>query len=683
MWRASAFAAVALVASIAHAFPQQQATPASVPDTVRVLPVPFVAQPEALCGGAAAAMVLRYWGVRGIYAEDFAPLVTQKTSGIRTGDLVTALDTLGWQAYPFRGTAREVRPHLEAGRPIIALLKDRPERYHYVVLVAWTDQGVLFHDPAIGPNRFLGTLQLDRAWKPTDYWALLVLPKSDVAEPAPPDGGTASRYTPAEPLPAACEAFIAEAIRHAQRDALDEAEAALQAAMTHCPEEPAVLREQAGLRFRRKRWNEAAALAERALSGNAASPYTWRLLASSRYLAGDLNGALDAWNRVDEPRVDLVQITGLERTRHAAVAELMTLEAGRLLTSARLERTRRRLMLLPSAVSTAVRYQPVSGGIAEIHVTIVERPLLLGGWPGIGGLLVEAATRKQATFSLTGAIGGGERLTATWRWQTGRPRVALNLTAPVPGLPGMAAVAGFWERQSYRVASTREPIREEHRHGGVRLTDWATARLRWTAAAALDRWDDRGLHAGLEGGLTYRLGRRWQVQATAAGWIPLKESASFAIAQGALRRKDNVPQDAFGWSLDLGLQMASARSPLALWNGAGTGQGREALLRAHPLLDNGIIIGAVFGRTLAFGSIEARHWLGRLGPLRLGPAAFADAAAAWRPLDPDAEGRLQMDAGVGVRVQLPGPLGRLRFDAAYGVRDGATALSAGWDQPLR
>ena len=34
------------------------------------LDVPYVSQTEALCGGAASAMVLRYWGARGVTAEN-------------------------------------------------------------------------------------------------------------------------------------------------------------------------------------------------------------------------------------------------------------------------------------------------------------------------------------------------------------------------------------------------------------------------------------------------------------------------------------------------------------------------------------------------------------------------------------------------------------------------------------
>ena len=43
---------------------------------------------KLLMGGAAAAMVMRYWGAAGIYAESFAPLVDRAAGGIRAEDLL-------------------------------------------------------------------------------------------------------------------------------------------------------------------------------------------------------------------------------------------------------------------------------------------------------------------------------------------------------------------------------------------------------------------------------------------------------------------------------------------------------------------------------------------------------------------------------------------------------------------
>jgi len=62
----------------------------------------------------------------------------------------------------------------------------------------------------------------------------------------------------------------------------------------------------------------------------------------------------------------------------------------------------------------------------------------------------------------------------------------------------------------------------------------------------------------------------------------------------------------------------------------------------------------------------------------LGVAAFADAASATRRLVPGTGS--EVDAGVGLRLALPGAAGALRVDFARGLRDGRQALSAGWQR---
>ena len=90
-----------------------------------------------------------------------------------------------------------------------------------------------------------------------------------------------------------------------------------------------------------------------------------------------------------------------------------------------------------------------------------------------------------------------------------------------------------------------------------------------------------------------------------------------------------------------------------------------------------MIKGAVFGRTVAHAGGEWRQWLQPIrGIVGIAPAVFVDSARAWRGLT-EADGRLHIDAGVGLRVAIPGA-GLLRIDAARGLRDGAGALSIGW-----
>jgi hypothetical protein len=41
-------------------------------------------------------------------------------------------------------------------------------------------------------------------------------------------------------------------------------------------------------------------------------------------------------------------------------------------------------------------------------------------------------------------------------------------------------------------------------------------------------------------------------------------------------------------------------------------------------------------------------------------------------------GAWQVDAGVGLRIKVPGAAGTLRADVGRGLRDGATAFTIGW-----
>lgn len=89
--------------------------------------VPFIAQSVDLCGGAVAAMVLRYWGGGDVQAEDFASLLNRETRGISTHDLVEALESRGMVARPIRAEPEDVRREIGSGRPIIALVDGAPD----------------------------------------------------------------------------------------------------------------------------------------------------------------------------------------------------------------------------------------------------------------------------------------------------------------------------------------------------------------------------------------------------------------------------------------------------------------------------------------------------------------------------------------------------------------------------
>jgi hypothetical protein len=658
--------------------------------SAQLLDVPYLPQTEDLCGGAAVAMVLRYWGERQVYPEDFAALVNRSASGIRTDVLTSDVKRRGWQALPVNADRSSsgawMREQVDRGRPIIALIEVRPDRYHYVVIVAWTSEHVIVHDPARAPFRVLSRAAFDQMWAPAGRWTLLLLPPE--GRPLERQAASASVVADLSSSVGPCGSLVQEMVELARAGDVGGAEAGLVAALRLCPQYSVAWRELAGVRFLQSRWAEASKLAERAALLDPADEQGWNLLATSRFLNDDSDRALEAWNRVSRPSVDLVRVEGARRTRRPALAAFVNLPPRTLLTAEILRRAERRLRELPSAAVTRLRYRPVEGGFAEVEAAIVERPMLPRGIVPIAALASRAWLQRELPLELAAPTGSGELWTARWRWWEARPRFAFSLAVPAPsGLPGVAKVEGFWERQSYAIPNgvedprTTAIYRDERRRMALSLADWATSDLRWEAGAAFDRWADDS-HISIDAALDARLAHdRVSIGVDTAAWMPIGSGRRLFQAGVSSAWRSTPDAGKHSWLVSIGLAATSGRAPFDLWPGAGTGDARTPLLRAHPLLDNGVVNGKVFGRWLSHGTVEYQHPLlsGRGEAIRI--AAFADTARAWHLIDGGPSSLLHTDVGAGVRVVLPGKSGTTRVDVARGLRDGRVVLSAGWQAP--
>ena len=677
-----------------------------------LLDVPYVSQTPELCGGAAVAMVLRYWGERHVFPQDFAPLVGAGDGGILTGALTAAVRDRGWQALVVPAaddTARaRIRSEIDRGRPLIALIEVGPHTYHYVVIVGGTDQEVVLHDPARAPFRVLRWAEFDRAWMATGRWMMLVLPPGGFSPHGP--GGDLARVTPSSseaaihPEQTPCGALVERGVNMALSGDREGAEQGLAAATALCPNDPASWRELAGLRFSQSRWSEAQVLALSAVRLAPDDAYAWQLLATSRYLSGDQTGALDAWNRTGQPRIDAIDIHGAERTRQPVVVRAAGLQPRQVVTPEALARALRRLRELPVVSNARVKYEPIiaskannDAGLAKVDVFIDERQVVPSGWMALATLGARALVLNELRVDVAGPLGAGELERVAWRWSAGRPRVALGLALPAPhGFPGIVAIDASWERQSYDATPSSDDItvvREERRSVGLHLSDWSTSWLRWQTGAALDRLreydhlDENRVDArdflAVESTLDVRLaGDRLALAASGGWWTPFAGGNRFAAGGLLAAWRSTVDATLPSWSAVTEIGVASRVAPLALWPGAGTGQGRSGLLRAHPLLEtlegDDVLAGPVFGRDVAHGSLEyvrpVKHTLA--GGLSI--AGFVDAGRAWHRLHSLETSPLYVDAGVGARVRAPGPGGAIRIDVARGFRGGGTALSASW-----
>jgi hypothetical protein len=672
--------AAAVLAGFVRATVAGPSSAMSAPPPAQLLDVPYVPQSGVLCGGAALAMVLRYWGEPGVLAEDFAALVVPGQAGITTGALADAAAARGWTSLSVAGMAGEVEGDLAEGRPVIALMRTAPGTYHFVVLVAWASGWVILHDPAVGPYRVLREDEFEAAWAGAGRWALLVLPPPEAAARSVTEVTATAASSPA--TGDGCEALVDAGVLLAQQGDTAAAELRFLAAQSLFPASASPLRERAGLRFRAEDWAGATRLAGCALALDPADAHAWRLLAGSRYLAGDVDGALDAWNHLDEPRTDLARIAGLSRVRYAAVAGQLALPPGRLLTPASFGRARRRLAEVPAQAGYRLGLMPLPAGLARVDVTLRERPLVFAGPWDAGRVAMGALLKREVVLAVASPTGNGELWTAGWRWQRERPRVSLALLAPAAGgRPGIWGVEGFWERQAYglRQAAGRTGVtREERRWTALSFADWFGPDLRLGASAAVDAWTGRGTYLAAAGNAEIRWSRdRLATGAEVATWSSLDRRQPFASGKLSLAWSSSGLERRDAWQGLLGVSTTTAAAPLALWSGAGTGQGRDPLLRAHPLLRDGVVQGRVFGRALVHGTIERQVWPWSLGPVQIGWAIFADAAKAW---DDGRAGRVpwQVDGGVGLRLRGLGGSGQVRIDAAHGFEDGRSVVSVGW-----
>jgi len=677
--------AVAAAGPIAPALPPV----AAVRGSTRLLDVPYLPQTEDLCGGAAVAMVLRYWGERQVYPEDFEPLVDRGASGIRTDVLVADVSRRGWRSFPLdAGTgsgAEWVRQHIDRGRPIVALIEVRPNRYHYVVIVASTGEQVVVHDPARGPFRVMAQTEFDHAWLQAGRWALLLLPPEGA--PSEPETGSEAPAIDTRPVVGVCGGLVRQLVELAQTGEVGRAETGLLAAVRICPDDPASWRALSGTQFLQSRWAEASASAEQASLLDPGDAEGWDLLATSRFLNNEADAALDAWNRTGRPAVDLVRVEGVERTRVPVVVALIDLPPRTVLTAERYGRAARRLSEIPSATLTSLRYRPIEGGLAEMEASVVERPTVPHGPMAVAAAASRAWLQREARLDVAAPAGSGELWTVAWRWWEARPRLGVALAVPaVSWLPGVTTIEAFWERSSYEApgagrTGTVAIRHDERRRAALSFADWASSRIRWKTGVAFDRWA-KNSHASVDGALDVRLARdRLSLGVDAAAWAPIGSGGRFATGAVSSAWRSTRETSRPSWLILVGLAAASADAPFDLWPGAGTGHARTPLLRAHPLLDAGVVRGPVFGRRVAHGTVEYQRPLAAAqgGAMRI--AAFADTARAWRRLGDDDRPVWHTDVGVGIRAVLPGNGGTLRADMAAGLRDGRVTLSTGWQAP--
>jgi len=627
-------------------------------------------------------MVLRFWGARDVDAESFAHLVEVRAGGIRTTALLQELGARGWTAAAVPGSEARLADEINRnGRPVLALIEDRPGTFHYIVIVGVPERGIIFHDPARSSYRVMPRGEFAARWRASARWMALVTPRAAADAPAAPAAPAPVTVTVADVTPVAagspCERLVAAGVRESQSGDFAAAERTLTSALA-CPG-GAAYRELAGLRVLQKRWSDAASLADAATQADAGDAHAWRLLATARFLQDNRSGALAALNQAGEPAVDTVQVTGLRRTRAEIIERAIDVERGELLTQGALDRAHRRLNDVPSVRSGALEFVPVSAGRAEVRAVVNERHLFPTTFTDLAEIIGRSLFQQDPRFSISSITGGGERLDLQYRFRPGRPRFGVRLSAPAPW-GGVWSVNGNWERQPFDT-----PLVEtsERTTGRVAWTDWISGRFQVSIRGGADSWLDIGTRGALGGtALVTSLDDRMSLRLDVDTWLG---ETQFSSAKTIAKYRSSNRREGLVFVSSGGAGVASDALPVEAWFAGDSGNARPGPvpLRAHGLVeDSKFFRTEQMGRTILHGSGEGQYWFqlrqsdagakpgeaagpaGMLKNLRLGAAVFLDSARVTRRMY--SGDRNDVDLGGGLRVSLGGG-GSLRVDYGHGL----------------
>ncbi len=155
--------------------------------------VPFFPQPqgELMCGPAALASVMGYYGDAGSMAAVAREVYHEKLKGTLPIDLFIYAKEKGFKAEYYKGGMEDLKVRLSQSTPLILFLNLGLKAYpvgHYIVAVGYNEiLGVVLAHSGLEEAKVYGYGRLLSSWSKTGFATLLVTPKP--TPPSPPEDG--------------------------------------------------------------------------------------------------------------------------------------------------------------------------------------------------------------------------------------------------------------------------------------------------------------------------------------------------------------------------------------------------------------------------------------------------------------------------------------------------------------
>jgi hypothetical protein len=108
-------------------------------------------------------------------------LYSERAKGVFAADMERYFDRAGFRTFVFRGSWDDLEQHLVRGRPLIVGVRDVgvSKKLHYEVVAGLNPEEriMLVNDPARRKLMKVRWSDFENAWKATDDWTLLALPR--------------------------------------------------------------------------------------------------------------------------------------------------------------------------------------------------------------------------------------------------------------------------------------------------------------------------------------------------------------------------------------------------------------------------------------------------------------------------------------------------------------------------
>lgn len=490
------------------------------------------------------------------------------------------------------------------------------------------------------------------------------------------------------------EGLLALGLEQARSGRALEARATFEQAIRMDARRPEALVERAGLDFLEKRYQPAADGLARALALRD-DPYARDLRASALQLAGRSEDALDEWNRLGQPRLADVRVTGLVKSRDRIARRELRFTEGELLRADAFRETRLRLREVGVFPRIRLRTVPRDDGRADVEVALTERHGL-GNWRELVASGVANALREQVRLRYFNLGGEGVVVRAEYKWERTQPHVLGALSWPRPfGLPARLLVSGLRARPVYALGDGPLTLRTRGADVALRRVAGSSTvveagwrlRERTFTQARPDTPDGTVSSAMLAVEHTLVDNARHRLRAVLKGGSALGALGSdVRFTEGSL---------ALGYELELAppdehalpastiaarvlFGRGSDGMPLDAMFAPGAGSEVEYPLRGHEQKEGGVLGVSPVGRSLTLVNAEWRRRLLVRSFGEIGVVAFGDVIQITRTAQGD-DGTLA-DLGLGLRIGWGGSR-VFRVDYGWSVSgDGRSAFSAGYGQ---